>query len=104
MFAVTEAPGGKRQIILPANLDHAVVHDLRAVLVECVARGQEVEVNASEVSRLSTPAMQVMVAACSAAKEGNSGGIQLIAPSQAFRDFAETLAIEEILGLRGISV
>src|SRR5215831_2333274 len=104
MFAVTEAPGGKRQITLPANLDHAVVHDLRAALVECMAHGREIEVKASEVGRLSTPAMQVLVAACSAAKEGNSITIQFIAPSQAFRDFAATLAIEEVLGLRGISV
>ena len=104
MVAVTEAPGGKRQIILPANLDHAVVHDLRAALVECVAQGHEVEVNASEVSRLSTPAMQVLVAAYSAAKEGNSGALRLFSPSQAFCDFAATLAIEEALGLRGISV
>ena len=103
MFTVIKAPDGKRQITLPANLDHAVVHDLRAVLAECVAHGQGVEVNASDVSRLSTPAMQVLVAACSAAKEGNSA-VQLIAPSHAFRDFAATLAIEEALGLRGISV
>jgi len=104
MFAVTEATGGKRQITLPANLDQAVVHDLKAALVECLAHGREVEVNASEVSRLSTPALQVLVAACSAAKAANAGAIQLIAPSQALRDFAATLAIEEALGLRGISV
>ena len=103
MFAITEAPGGKRQMTLPANLDHAVVHDLRVALVECLACEQGVEVNASEVSRLSTPAMQVLVAAYSAAKQGNYGAMQLIAPSQAFRDFAATLAIEEALGLTEIS-
>jgi len=103
MFTVTEAPGGKRQMILPANLDHAVVHDLRAALVECLTRGQDLEVNASEVSRLSTPAMQVLVSAYSAAKDGNSGAMQLIAPSQAFRDFTAMLALEDVLGLTEIS-
>jgi anti-anti-sigma regulatory factor len=104
MFTITEARGGKRQIILPANLDHAVVHDLKAVLVECLMRGEAVDVNASEVSRLSTPAMQVLIAAYAAAKEEKSGAMHLIAPSQAFRDFAATLAIEEALGLTEISV
>ena len=103
MFAVTEAPGGKRQIMLPANLDHAVVHDLKTVLVEYLAQGQDLDVNASEVSRLSTPAMQVLVAAYSAAKEANSSAVHFIAPSQAFRDFAAMLAIEEALGLTEIS-
>jgi anti-anti-sigma regulatory factor len=103
MFTVTEAPGGKRQIALPANLDHAVAHDLRAALVECLARGQDIDVNASEVSRPSTPAMQVLVAAYSAAEDGKSGAMELIAPSQAFRDFAAMLALEEALGLTEIS-
>jgi methyl-accepting chemotaxis protein len=53
MFTVTEGPGGKRQIILPANLDHTVAHDLKAALLECLSRGQDVDVHASEVSRLS---------------------------------------------------
>ena len=103
MFAITEAPGGKRQMTLPANLDHAVVHDLKAALTDCLACEQGFEVNASEVSRLSTPAMQVLVAAFSTAKQSNSSAIQLIAPSRAFRDFAATLAIEEALGLTEIS-
>ena len=103
MFAITEGPGGKRQMILPANLDHAVMHDLKAALTECLACGQGIDVNASQVSRLSTPAMQVLVAAYSTAKKENSGAMQLIAPSQAFRDFAATLAIEEALGLTEIS-
>ena len=102
MFAVTEAPGGKRQITLPANLDQAVVHDLRAVLVKCLGHGRDLDVYASEVSRLSTPAMQVLVAAYSAAKEANSSAVQFIAPSQAFRDFAAMLAIEDALGLTEI--
>jgi anti-anti-sigma regulatory factor len=84
-------------------LDHAVVHDLKVALTECLAWGHGVEVNASEVSRLSTPAMQVLAAAYSTAKQANSSTMQLIAPSQAFRDFAATLAIEEALGLTEIS-
>ena len=103
MFTVTEGSGGKRQITLPANLDHTVVHDLKAALLECLSRGQDIDVNASEVSRLSTPAMQVLVSASSAAKDGSSGAMQLVAPSQAFRDFAAMLALGEFLRVTEIS-
>ena len=103
MFTVTEGPGGKRQITLPATLDHSVAHGLKVALLECLSKGQDVEVNASEVSRLSTPAMQVLVSASSAAKDGSSGAMHLTAPSQAFRDFAAMLALGDVLGLTEIS-
>ena len=103
MFTVTEGPGGKRQITLPATLDHAVAHDLKAALLECMSSGQDIEVNASKVTRLSTPAVQVLVSASSAAKEGGSGAMRLVAPSQAFRDFAAMLALGDILGVTEIS-
>jgi anti-anti-sigma regulatory factor len=102
MLTITEGPGGKRQITLPANLDHTVVHDLRTALIEGLSHGQRVDVNASEVSRLSMPAMQVLVSAACAAKDGSSGAMQMIAPSPAFRDFAAMLALKDVLGLTEI--
>ena len=103
MFTVTESPGGKRQITLPATLDHAVAHDLKTALLECLSSGRDIAVNASDVTRLSTPAIQVLVSAASAAKDGSSGAMELVAPSQAFRDFAAMLALGDILGVTEIS-
>ena len=103
MFTVTKGPSGKRQITLPANLDHSVIHDLRAALLDCLSQGQDVDVKASEVSRLSTPAIQVLVSAASGNKDGSSGVMQLIEPSPALRDFAAMLALGPALGLTEIS-
>ena len=103
MFTVSEAAGGKRQITLPANLDYTVIHDLKAALLDCFSCGQDVDVNASEVSRLSTPAMQVLVSAACANKDRSSGAMQLIAPSPAFRDFAAMLALGDAFGLTEIA-
>jgi anti-anti-sigma regulatory factor len=103
MVTLTEATGGKRQITLPAYLDHTVIHDLRAALLDCLSRGQDIDVNASEVSRLSTPAMQVLASAACAHRDASSGAMQLIAPSPAFRDFAAMLALGDVFGLAEIA-
>lgn len=99
----TRAPGGRR-LSLAANLDHSALHGLKSELIAALLEGTEIEIDASAVRRMSTPAMQLLLAARIGALSGDTGAVRFVSPSEAFGEFAKTLALEDALGLMEASL
>lgn len=93
-----------RRLTLAANLDHSVLQGLKSELISALSDGADLEIDASHVRRMSTPAVQLLVAARVGALSGDSGAIRFVSPSDAFGDFVRTLALEETLGLMEASL
>lgn len=55
--------GGTTRLTLPATLDTSAAEDLFAALHKAVYRGRPVELDCSEVSRVSTHCAQILLAA-----------------------------------------
>jgi ABC-type transporter Mla MlaB component len=91
-------------LTLAANLDHSVLHNLKSELIAALSDGADLEIDASQVRRMSTPAMQLLAAARVGALSGDSGAIRFVSPSGVFGDFARTLALEKTLGLMEASL
>jgi len=95
---------GSRRLRLAANLDHSALHALKSELIAALSEGTEFEIDASAVRRMSTPAMQLLLAARIGAPGGDAGAVRFVSPSEAFGDFAKTLALEGALGLMEASL
>jgi len=101
--ASTRTESGRR-LRLAANLDHNALHGLKSELMAALLEGTELEIDASAVRRMSTPAMQLLLAARIGALSGDSGAVRFVSPSDAFGEFAKTLALESALGLMEASL
>ena len=55
--------GGTTRLSLPATLDISAADDLHSALRKAVYRGRPVEIDCSQVSRLSTACAQILLAA-----------------------------------------
>jgi ABC-type transporter Mla MlaB component len=95
---------GRRRLTLAGHLDHSVLHSLKSELLAALSDGSDVEIDASRVRRMSTPVMQLLVAARIGALSGDCGAVRFVSPSDAFGDFARTLALGEALGLMEASL
>lgn len=84
---------GTRTLHLPAILDLTRAADLKRELEAAVAAGGEVIVDASDVQRLCSLCLQLLVAArrCAA--------LRIRASSQTFDDMAHGLGLSQALGL-----
>lgn len=81
-FEMTAIDGGRR-LRLPAVLDILAAEGLREAIRETLVLGGRLDVDASQVERMSTPCLQVLVAGGRALKEG---GVAMLIdrPSDAF--------------------
>jgi anti-anti-sigma regulatory factor len=104
---MSEASIGKgvaRRLTLAANLDHTALQSLKSALIEALSDDRYLEIDASAVRRMSTPAIQLLVAARVGALSGYMGSIRFVSPSETFGDFARTLGLEETLGFEEASL
>ena len=90
----------EERIALPAILDVAAATTLKDVLTAALAGGSSVLIEAADVQRASTPALQVLVAAASSfAQNGKTLRFGDCAP--ALHDAIDTLALGPALGFHG---
>lgn len=59
---ICDEDGGRARVVLPGALDTAVAAPLKEALMAALERGLPVVVDASDVSRLSTACIQVLIA------------------------------------------
>jgi anti-anti-sigma regulatory factor len=83
-----------KQITLPSDLDLAAAAELKRALVDALALGQGLAIDASDVQRALSPCLQLLVAAV-------KGGATITTPSAAFAVTAKLLDLTAPLGLTG---
>ena len=96
------APGGEgpRIVSLPPILDMAAAVELRTTLAAALAAGCAVQIEAGDVQRASTPALQVLTAA--ATSFGDQGtGFALGACAPALTEAVSSLGLGMALGIWG---
>ncbi len=77
--------GKTARIALPEILDFGTAEPLKAALEKALAGGRPLKLDAGKVERLSTPCLQVLIAAEQAMKSADIA-LTLAAPSDAFID------------------
>ena len=95
-------PGGEgpRIVSLPPILDMAAATELKATLEAALAGGSAVQIEAGDVQRVATPALQVLTA--SAMSFGQRGtGFAFGACAPALTDAVSTLGLGMALGIWG---
>jgi anti-anti-sigma regulatory factor len=81
-FQVTATESGSRIDLLPV-MDLRVSPPFHATMVDLVARAKPLEIAAPDVERLSTPCIQVLLAAAQALEKAGTP-FKIVAPSDAF--------------------
>ena len=87
--------GTASQVVLGAVLDSGAAADLKRILVEALGEDGFIEVDADAVRRVSTPCLQMLVAAAS------GGRLLLSNVPPEMKDAAALLGLSEALGLEG---
>lgn len=100
--AVSEDGGDSRnRIALPAILDLTRVAELKVELEEALSRASDAVVDASEVQKVTSPCLELLVAAKRSFAEAGGIDLRLQSPSPAFIDTARTLGLADLLELPG---
>ena len=83
---------------MPASLDLGAAEQLHVALQALVARDAPIRIDASPVERVSTAALQVLVATAMAARQ-HGLAFALAAPSGILREASHDLGLDAALGL-----
>jgi anti-anti-sigma regulatory factor len=92
---------GAAQVRLPKIADLTYAADLKALIIEALDTGKGLEIDASEVHSITSPCLQILVAAATSFREMPGISLAFSKPSAAFSLAAKTLAIGDVLGLQG---
>jgi anti-anti-sigma regulatory factor len=93
---------GASQVRLPPIADLTYAGDLKALLIEALNTGQSLEIDASEVQSITSPCLQILVAAVKTFSQAPGLAVNFSNPSAAFVQAAATLALGDALGLQGV--
>jgi anti-anti-sigma regulatory factor len=93
---------GAAQVRLPRVADLTYAANLKALILEALDKGQDLEIDASEVHSITSPCLQILVAAAKSFREVPGISLGFSQPSAAFSLAATTLAIGDVLGLQGV--
>lgn len=99
MSSQTESEREANALRLPAVLDLTVAGALKEQLEAALAASSSVCVDASGVQRVTTPCLQVLVAAARGVGEAGRPSIRLKALSPAMLEVIELLGVKKALGL-----
>ncbi len=88
--------GDGAQLTLPAVLDLCAAEPLKAAFEEALGGGRPLTVDAESVERLSTPCIQILIAAEAGAKAAEQP-FKLAKPSDAFIDTFSDLGVFSLL-------
>ena len=97
-MADTDTEENKPAMVLPKVLDISTAGMLKASLLGVTGDGGTVELDAEQVQRVTTPCLQVFVAATKSLHRNGGELIFRNVPDE-FRDTAGILGLGEILGL-----
>jgi len=89
---------GQTMFILPAILDLTEVVALRNTLQAALSRGEGLEIDASQVARVTSPCLQVLAAAVRGFAQAGGPSLRLTNPSPAFSETARVLDLDSVLG------
>jgi anti-anti-sigma regulatory factor len=98
-FVLTE--DGVPQLTLPPVADLTCTGTLQAVLVEAQRLGTGIDIDAGDVQRITTPCLQLLVAAAKSFETTGGPPLVFSKMSEAFSDAATTLAIDCVLRVKG---
>ena len=89
---------GKQLLVMPAVLDLTTADTLKQSLLNALACGPVVEIDAGAVQRITSPCLQVFAAAAKGLPE-IGGTMRFTNVPDIFRETADTLGLSELLGL-----
>lgn len=98
-FEFAPPGGGVSKLVLPAVLDLTGAAELKHTIASALERGCGVDIDASEVRRITTPCFQVLAAAAGSYAKAGGPAMRFVALSLEFREIASTLALHESLGI-----
>jgi len=90
---------GSERVALPAVADLVQIGPMKGEIEHHLAAGMTLEIDASQVQRVSSQYFQVLVAAVTAFAKAGGPSLKIVGPSQAFVETATTLGLAEALGL-----
>jgi len=88
-------------LTLPAVLDLTSAASLKAELLAALARGDGLEIDGSEVQRITTPCLQVLASAARAFAQAGGPPLKFSKKSPALLEVASVLALGSPIGDHG---
>lgn len=95
-----EAPRSAGAIVLPSTLDAPAAAELRGRLVAALDEKGSIAIDAGAVDAMSTPAVQVLLAAALSCKQEDTG-FSIVCASSSFRDAVADCGADSLLGMQG---
>jgi anti-anti-sigma regulatory factor len=90
----------RSKVALPPVLDIGATADLKRVLLEAAAAGGGVDVDASAVQRVTSPCLQILVAAAQDVAPEEGRRFRLHSVPQVLSEAIERLALAQALGMQ----
>ncbi len=98
MIDITTGSDGRGRIKLPAIADSTIGAELKKSLLETLETGAGVDVDASAVQRVTSPVLQILVAAMRSFQSAGGPGLRIAEPSAPYAESVAALALNEIAG------
>ncbi|MEO5337029.1 MAG: STAS domain-containing protein [Magnetospirillum sp. WYHS-4] len=95
MFALSDSGTGCRIDLLPV-MDLRAAGPFKGILEQAIGRGVEVTIAAADVERLSTPCIQVLLAATAAMEKGGIA-FRIVGPTDAFISAFDDLGLFPVI-------
>jgi len=101
MSNIQPRPDGKPTLVLPAILDLTAAQRLKEDLLASLQIGEGLDIDASQVQRVSSLCLQILASAMRSFTETGGPGLSVAAASDSFRDAALGLDLAYHIGLPG---
>ncbi len=98
MIEITTDSDGRSRIKLPAIADSTIGSELKKCLLDTLATGAGVDVDASAVQRVTSPVLQILVAATRSFQQAGGPSLRIAEPSPPYAESVANLALNEIAG------
>ncbi len=90
--------GGVATVVLPAAVDLSLATEFKEAMVEAAAGRQKIVIEASEVQKIYTPAIQILLSVRNA-MEAENGELEIKDPSEAVVSAFEDVGLADAFGL-----
>jgi len=98
---IKRGSSGKPLLVLPPNFDLTAAAALKADLQCTLAQGEGLEVDASQVQRVTSPSLQILAAGARAFAQAGGPAMRISSASEAFSQTVSSLALTSALGIEG---
>ena len=90
---------GPVTISLPSILDITAAAELKRNLLEALASGSSISINASAVQRVTTPCLQILAAAARSVAQAGGGRFRLHSVPQGLSETIAMMGLREVFGI-----